>query len=274
MQNFFLKDFFGATTAVLVFPIFLVFPGYLIGWSTNLWHFREERFIGRLCISLPLSVAFSGVAATLVGRTFGFSWSLRLFELLAVLFLALIAWEYKNPSLRQRLVLGRSSRVLLTLCIGWMLLAFATVLDFQVGDRLYLSVTAYDHCIRALFARSIVHTGIPPVNPLYYPGEVVALRYYYFWNAVCALPALLTGVDARLTMYASTVWCGLGLMAVIALYLKHFCGVTEGLRRKALVGVGLLAVTGLDLIPTFIKAATPPHIFEPDMEWWSPDIVT
>lgn len=274
LQNFFVRDLAGGVAAVLVFPVFLVFPGYLIAWLLNLLRFRNESLTGRLTISIPLSIAFDGVAATLIGRLTSFRTSLYFFEVIAVIFLGLLIWEFLDPVRRRLLIPERGLQVLLTLALGWMLLAFATVLDFQVGNRLYLSVTAYDHCIRSLFARSIVHTGIPPANPLYFPGQTVGLRYYYFWNALCALPALMTGIDARLTMYASTVWCGIGLSAIIALYLKYFVGVTEGLRKKALIGTGLLAVTGLDLFPTFLKWAIPPHIVEADMEWWSPDIVT
>jgi hypothetical protein len=273
-QNFFVSDLARCLVAVLTFPLFLVFPGYLLGWAFDLLGFREESFVGRLALSVPLSIAVSGVVSTQIGRLLSFPSALRFFELLAFLFLALLVWELRNPARRRSLAFGRGSRVLLTLATGWMLLAFAALLDFQVGDRLYLSVTAYDHCIRALFARSVAHTGVPPVNPLYFPGETVTLRYFYFWNALCALPALLTGIDARLTMYASTVWCGIGMVATIVLYLKHFSEVTDGLRRKALIGAGLLAVTGLDLIPAALKWAIPPHIVDADMEWWSPDIVT
>jgi hypothetical protein len=274
LQNYFVRDLIGSIPSVIIFPLFLVVPGYLLAWSFDLLGFRKQGLTGRLAISVPLSIAVAGVVTTLIGRSFSFPNALRFFELLGVLFLFLLLREIFNPERRRFLALDRGSRVLITLSVGWMLLAFATLLDFQVGDRLYLSVTAYDHCVRASFARAIVHTGIPPSNPFYFPGENVALRYYYFWNALCALPSLLTGIDARLTMYASTVWCGIGLMAVIALYLKHFSEVGTGLKRKAVIAAGLLAVTGLDLIPTFVKWATPPHIVEADMEWWSPDIVT
>ncbi|MHB1865760.1 MAG: hypothetical protein ACYCPS_06440, partial [Candidatus Saccharimonadales bacterium] len=68
---------------------------------------------------------------------------------------------------------------------------------------------------------------------------------------------------------ASSVWAGFSLAALIPLYLKDFLGVTRDLRRKSIVGFFLLAVTGLDLIPTFYLALHS-KVIHADMEWWDP----
>ena len=53
LQNFFVRDLAGCVAAVLVFPVFMVFPGYVIAWLCNLLRFRNESLTGRLTISVP-----------------------------------------------------------------------------------------------------------------------------------------------------------------------------------------------------------------------------
>ena len=69
------------------------------------------------------------------------------------------------------------------------------------------------------------------------------------------------------------MWSGFLLAALIPLYLRDFLGVTENLRRKSVIGITLIAVTGLDIVPTvyeFFRA----HRITADMEWWDPVQIT
>ena len=60
---------------------------------------------------------------------------------------------------------------------------------------------------------------------------------------------------------------------MIPLYLKNFLEQSSKLRIASVIGIALLAVTGLDLIPTLISWANG-HTPSADMEWWDPGQIT
>ena len=273
IQNYTFYDIRGSLAALFVFPLFLLAPGYVIGWLSNVLQFRGKSLIERAAMSLVLSVAVVGILATLMARYLSLAWALRLFEALGFAFLICVAWELKQELPKHRFRVHTATAALAAVLAFWAVIAIAAQVDLQLGSRLYTSATAYDHSVRAAFTRAVVRTGVPPANPFFFPGAYVPMRYYYYWNVVTALPSLF-GIDPRLTMYASCAWCGFALVAIVILYVKYVLGHTTGLRWKGLLGAGLLAVTGLDIIPTAILAAIPPHVIRADMEWWREDIVT
>lgn len=154
------------------------------------------------------------------------------------------------------------------------LFAWAAVVLFMLVDlpwhgRLYVSVPVFDHSYRVAFVESLAKYGIPAVNPLYFPGSQQPLRYYYFWYAVLALPVRFLGLEPRAALIASCVFCGFALVACLALYARYWFR-DDRLVRYA---VPLLAVTGLDILPTLANLATGVPM-DADMEWWSTDQVT
>jgi hypothetical protein len=73
-------------------------------------------------------------------------------------------------------------------------------------------------------------------------------------------------------MLASTLWCGVGLIAMVPLYLRFFQPKESlNLERRMLVGIALLGVTGLDILGVAAIATTPAHIL-PTVEWWNNQI--
>ena len=275
IQNYTLYDLRCSLEALLVFPLFLFSPGYVIGYLSDVFQFRGKSLIEKAAISLALSIGVTGILATLLARYLSLAWALRLFEALGIVFLFLVTWEIRRARpWKANFRVHPATAALAAVLAVWAVVAIAAQVDLQIGHRLYTSATAYDHCVRAAFTRAVVRTGVPPANPFFFPGAYVPMRYYYYWNVITALPALLCGIDPRLTMLASCAWCGFALAAIIALCVKYVLGHTTGLRSKALLGAGLLAVTGLDIIPTALLAAIPPHIVHPDMEWWREDIIT
>lgn len=182
----------------------------------------------------------------------------------------LVVWELCKRGLPR---FERYASIATIVFVCWCVVALLVLVDIQIGDRLYVSATSFDHCIRASFVRTAANS-VPPTNPFFYPGHTVPLRYYYFWNTLCAIPMLLTGVGPRFALYGSIVWTGIALCAIVALYMKYFAGATEDHRRRAMLGIALLGVTGLDLIPILVVLISPPHQVFPDMEWWEPEIVT
>ena len=43
----------------------------------------------------------------------------------------------------------------------WVLLAVFALVDWQVGDRLYVSYVAYDHAVRTILVDAAARTGVP-----------------------------------------------------------------------------------------------------------------
>jgi hypothetical protein len=157
----------------------------------------------------------------------------------------------------------------------WAALALFELADLQLGQRLYLSVTAYDRSVRTAMVESVLRHGVPASNPFYLPyGQPAGLRYYDYWYVLCALVSRAVGVPARAAMTASVVWSGLALAAMIPLYLKHVLQCRDGLRRASLIGFALLGVTGLDIIPNLLLYAQPVSVIYLDADWWDPNQVT
>jgi len=99
------------------------------------------------------------------------------------------------------------------------------------------------------------------------------LRYHYLWLLFCSLPMKVFHLAPRYVVYSGVVWCGLGLMCVIALGLKFLMRVQTAIERKTLLGVGLLCVTGLDILPTLYLGIRG-RSWLSDMEWWNETQIT
>jgi hypothetical protein len=160
---------------------------------------------------------------------------------------------------------------------AWVSFVVLSLVDLQVGKKLYFSVVLFDQSYRVAFTDAVARTGVPPANPLYFApdgaGHAGAMRYYYFWYVICATVMRIAGVTARQAFVASSVWAGVGLVATIALYMRYFFGVVRGVRRQTAVAVGLLLVTGADLVPA-MGSLFSQRAVNGEMEWWSQDQIS
>jgi len=143
------------------------------------------------------------------------------------------------------------------------------LVDWQSGQRLFMSVPIVDHSSRVNWTESVLRTGVPPANPLYLYEHPSPLRYYYFWTVVCAAVAKMSHLPVRAILIASCVWAAFSLSALTGLYLKHFLAVGSGLRKQFLTAVSLLAVTGLDICPLIWNVMHHLPITWADLELWS-----
>jgi len=253
--------------------LFLFPPGYVLAWTFNLLRFRDRSAAEQTLLSLALSVSASPLLAVLLGRFISPTASLVVFGLLGILAAILSCAQVSKARGPQRFDM-RSGWIAAGTALLWIAVVLFELVDLQLGHRLYLSVVSYDQCVRTAFVQSALRTGVPPLNPFYFAGHGSVLRYFYYWYVLCALPSKLAGVTARASLIASSVWCGLGLAAIVILYIQHFLHERAHLRRKSLIGIGLLLVTGLDIIPTTLSII-PPHSFvNGEMEWWNPQQVT
>jgi len=272
MANLTIAVFLQTILATFAFAVFLVPPGYLLAEASNLFGARTSSAAEKLLLGVVLSFAVTPILSVLLTRVFSYAVTLSVFVLLACIATFVFARQFRSPA-RTIFPLRRNTLLFLAALFTLFLLVQLSLVDVQVGHRLYISYTSFDQSIRVPLIEAAARTGVPPLNPFYAIGYIPRLRYFYYWYVVCALPMRLLGISAKACFNASAFWSGVGLFSIIPLFLKHLLHETDNLRRKSVIGVALLGVTGLDLIP-YIAQSMPPHVATPDMEWWDPNQVT
>jgi hypothetical protein len=272
MHNFTVVDLWQTSAATLAFALFLLPPGYLISATADLFGFRRSSAAEKFLMSAAISAAVTPILAVLLIRFLSFPVALGLFLLLAVTAVGDVVRRVIRPGV----VFGkpqRSTWIVLALALGWLVVVLGSLADLQIGHRLYVNYVMYDHSVRVPFVAAAARTGVPPLNPFYGLSKPPVLRYYYYWYVVCALPMRLFGLSAKACLDSSVFWGAVGLASTIPLFLKHFFHEQDHLRRKSVIGIALLAVTGLDLIPYFTLSRLL-HVLFADMEWWDTNQVT
>ena len=262
LHNFMLQDVLGSMVAVLAFAVVLYAPGYLLAYATDLFGFRQMGFIDRSLWAMACSFSVVPIAAYLVGRSAGLDslcWLLAGSALGALLLL----WHHRAAPAWSR----RDRQITALLVCGWVAFVLLMLVDFQLGHRLYFSVAIADQSYRIAFTDAVVRTGVPPANPLYFAGSPAPMRYYYFWYVLCATVVKIAHVSARQSFIASSIWAGFGLMATVNLFTRHFF---RWERKKRWIAMGLLLVTGADLIPALGNPVLQSSL-NGDIEWWSVD---
>jgi hypothetical protein len=160
-----------------------------------------------------------------------------------------------NISRRQN-VLSKDSLIALSLAGIWIPFVILSLVDIQIGNRLYNSIVSLDYTTRVAVTEAISRTGIPPINPSYFPGSPVKMTsLYYFWYILVSVidKIGLNFLDGRHAMIASTIWSGLGLMALISIYLRIRTTKNDVNPWKlAVIGISSLAIGGLDILPTLV----------------------
>ena len=261
-NNFMLQDVLGSLVALLAFTAVLYAPGYLVGYATDLFEFRKMDFVERSLWAMACSFAVVPIAAYLVGRIAGLTGICWLLVIASVATLLLL-WRKRSSTGWSR----SDCWITALLVSGWTLFVLLMLVDAQVGHKLYFSVVMADQSYRIAFTDAVARTGVPPNNPLYFAGSPAPMHYYYFWYVLCASVVKIAGVSARQSFIASSIWSGFGLLAVVKLYASHFF---RWERKQRWIALGLLVVTGVDLIPSVGNAILQPAL-NGDIEWWSVD---
>ena len=279
-------DIFGCLRCVVAFAAVLLAPGYCVGWACDVLGFRGRTVGERLAWGVALSFGGMTLVSVLLAKYLSLTAVCGLAGVCALGFVGIAAWE---AWLRRKVgCAGQWNRVGVWVAAAWVLFVVGELVDVGMGGRLYFSVTVFDHALRTAFVDAVARTGVPPVNPLFWPGHAAAMRYYYFWYVSTAVAARLAAATARQATIASAAWAGFGLAAIVGLYCRNFledgagvqarigepgCGSgTAALSRSGVprlaVALGLLAVTGLDILPVLAKALLRMPT-DGDMEWWS-----
>ncbi|MGD0470682.1 MAG: hypothetical protein ABSA54_20070 [Terriglobales bacterium] len=267
MRNFAVTDTLGILKACLALLPFAFAPGYVVGYALNLFEFRQRRLILRLILAVPLSIAICPMLSYLLARFLEPAlWAFYIGVFAACVLL--LAKETRRAKLR---LVSKYAWAALGLMMLWGMTAIGSLVDLQIGDKLYPPIEAYDHSVRTAMTAAIAR-HIPPNNP-FFANAAAPLRYHYLWLLFCSLPMKVFHLAPRYVVYSGVVWCGLGLMCVIALGLKFLMRAQTGIERKTLLGVGLLCVTGLDILPT-LYLGVQGRSWLSDMEWWNVTQIT
>lgn len=247
MANITAEQILTTLAATVAFIPVTVCPGYLAAWLTDLHAFRRRSLVERLCWSIPLSIAVSTITSVLVGRFISFTAAAAVVVFCAIGCTVVFLQEHlrlRRASQKWLIGLRPIGTTILLLALCFIAFEIFSLVDFQSGQRLYLSLTFYDVAPRTNWANSVLRTGIPPANPHYFYLHAANLRYYYFWLVNCAVVAKISRLPMRSIINAGCIWSGFALTALTGLYLKHFLRVGDRLRRQFYIAALLPAVGG------------------------------
>jgi hypothetical protein len=271
MDHFMRADLVECLAAICLYPLLVFIPGYVIGWLADLFDFRRRTPEFRIAVSVPLSISTCPVLIYLAGRFASLAVAEGLIAFTGICFAVLIV--------RRGLGWPRVPRTAYWIVLAWLTITLFISVDLQIGARDYYPVTAFDYAVRSEFIHSIGVTGIPPANPFFFPGHAAPLRYHYFWLLLPGLICRATGhaIGPRAAWIGSVFWCGLGFMCLIAVAFRVFWyRGPASFRRRAIAGILLLGITGLDILPTaflwLLRAMGVVRAILPSMEWWNEQV--
>jgi hypothetical protein len=238
--------------------------------------------------SVPLSLAVSTIASVLIGKFLSLAAAVVFFLAAATLWLATIGWEWlqlRRAGRKWKIGWHPLGGTAFMLAILWIVAAVLSLVDLESKHHLFMNVAVLDQAFRIDWTGSVLRSGVPPVNPLYFYKHPALMRNYYFWYVVCAAVAKMAHLPVRAVFLAGSVWAGFFLATLNGLFLKHFLAPGVHLRRQFLRSVLLLMVTGLDICVILWNLLyfhrTPPFDFEawsgdPILSWldtlfWSPN---
>lgn len=255
--NFALHDVFGVFLAFLIFPSVILFPGYVIGWAVDLFEFRRRSILSRHAIAVLVSIAVVPILLYLLALFLSFDAVIFLVLCFFIFYLWIMTTKRPRPNHGWFFPwANRHARLVFLVAIGWVLVSILILVDMQWGRNLYYNIVALDFATRATLVNAITRTGVPPVNPSYFAGHPVFIgSLYYFWYIVCSVVKQLGWgiLDARMTLMAGDIWCGLALSSLIAFYTSVRNNVAgESVWKTAFFGISLLSVSGLDFVPASI----------------------
>ncbi len=270
-----LSDWIGVSIAFELFSLLTMLPGYALGWLLGVFQFRQRTLPFRLALSVPLAISIVPLLSFLLGLWLSLDVCWIFYGVLCVLALLLLSREKK---MRAQL---RPNGVGPVLCLMfvWIAIAGLMLTDIQFGKRVYFPIIGFDYAVRSAFTASISTWGLPAQTPFFFSGHAIPLRYHYYWLILCGMVERLgsPAVSARQALIAGTLWCGLGLICLVALYLRLFSsGGATRLTRRTTVAISLMGVTGLDILPAllmlFLHRVGIVNGISPSVEWWNEQV--
>ncbi len=279
------QDIFGSFYAVLLFALIFVFPGYVIGWSLNLFEFRKRLPGVKLVMGATFSNAFSPILVFLIYRFTSSSVVISLLLAVALIwaFLLFRDRQQSGPKFIYSSTTAKFQRLAFFSVIAWVVFSILMLVEIQIGERLYFNTNSYDMITRVAMVDAITRTGVPPLNPSYYPGHPVTLNFlYYFWYILGSIVDQVGGsrVSAYHAMIASITWCGIAIASTIATYVRLRNGASRiNSWQNSIRALKFLAISGLDFVVVIffmaiIKSKLGYLPFEGRIEGWNMPIMS
>lgn len=273
-----LQDILGISIAIFLFSFVFIFPGYMMGWMLRIFNFRNRTLLGQIVIAITVSVSVSPAAIFIVYRFMGFRVVVGLLFIIACAAIYICVKFYKKDFSGNEYI-----RPVIFFVLLWLILSVFALVDFQIDRRLYFSSNSYDLTTRVSVVDAISRTGVPPVNPSYYPGRPVLLNsLYYYWYILASIVDQIGGgvVSAFHAMMASISWAGIILFATLATYLRvRDNQSSRDAWKKSFIAIQLTLVGGLDfLMVLMIMASFNFHLekmpFQEQTEGWNMPIMS
>jgi len=246
MTNFMLLDLCQTALAFAVWAVVQMSQGYLVGSLTNVLSFRAKAPSTQIKLSMMLGVGVMPVLNHLLALLFGLDALAKISMAAVAVSLAVLI---KNRSKRHMQIQLPNLALTLGLTV-WCLIEFLMIADVQIGNALYFPSTAGDFLKHISIADAICRTGVPPTNPMFYPGQAQVLFYYYFWHLEAAVIAKIIGTpfDARAAVIAGAIWTSLAFIAATAYSARYFRFVKNPGKNISLIAVLLLLVGNLYIL--------------------------
>lgn len=262
-MNASLTDVSGVLVATLIGVPVVVLPGYGLGAASGVLGFRDlapgRRLLCAAFLGIGLLPFLDSALAALVGVPATALFSLAVAPAVFVL---------AARNLRGRIDGPACALMALWLCV----IAYALI-DIDTGVDLLQPIGVIDLVKHAALTRSIVESGVPPLDPFFARPERVS--YYYYFYTLCALVDWLGGtwVDGRTAFAGLAFWTGIGLMGLFDRLLAASGlgrGVPAGRLRSACLL--LLPAGGLDII-LVLKMRLIEGVWVPVPEWLTEQVL-
>ncbi len=276
MTNFMLFDLTLIPFTLLVWFIVASGQGFVIGWISNVLSFRSCSLAKQLCLAMLISSSVMPCFYYLIGLVGGTT-SLIVLNLLFFAALSIIILR-RRPSWSRvvnELLSGLASDKALYLTILiWLSVGLAMLIDVQIGKKLYLSMTMFDHSAKIAIADAISRTGIPPVNPVFFPGKPIPLLYHYYWTIPCSLISTICGspYNTRVAVISGVLWTGVVFLACVSLSCDYFNSTKVAARTVTIFTMMLLMVSNLYILVAFpLNYLGTGLLCVPSICWWTLD---
>ncbi len=283
MPYFMLQDILGVLLASILFMLVFLFPGYILGYLINFLGFKHRHEITKYVFAIVISASIVPIVIYLISIAVTLNFAKYIFFVPFIWFLHLNSANIKKIALDGKIFtrVNLYQKIALIVVAGWLFVTVVMMVDIQWGENLYFNVISLDFATRVTLVAAVTRTGVPPVNPSYFPGHPEYINsLYYFWYILCSVIDQFGGdlVDARMALIAGDAWIGIILMSVIAIYLK----LRNGLKntdawKTSIIGIGLLTISGFDFIPAVMQIITTRlfygySVLTGDIEHWNEQI--
>ena len=258
IPNYFAQDMVGTYWAFALTVLFGVAPGFVIGYLANLLAFRTRDRLLQLCLSIVLSAAIMPGIVYLAARAASMSLVWGMYAAAWVGFGAVLMigrWRSNDVPPIDRLL----AAVFGTAVLVWLAVDPLYLVDWQIGANLYRGAPTFDYIKHTFVTDAVTRTGMPPVNPVYHPGEPQYLNYYYYVYTITSLVDQLGGslITPRTASFGMALWSGVVVMSLVVVGASFLeLSGRHSVAKRSAAAVVLLAVSGLAILPTIVVTVT------------------